>query len=296
MRCRRRTLVALPQSRAVVFSIVIPAFNEGAVIGRCLSSLLGAAEPGELEIIVVCNGCSDNTAEVARSFGPLVVVTETPVASKWRALNIGDALATGFPRMYVDADVTFSHTDALLVVDALKGGALAAAPGLRMETSGASWVVRSHLRIWEQLPVIRHGLMGRGVYGMSEAGRSRFGEFPDMVADDYYVHHLFNPDERVVVERATSIVQSPRRAGDLIRRKTRSYAGLAEARAEGASEKRTGSSLEWLTVVKRDPARVIDLPAYLGVSWIAKLRARRRLAPGETPVWDRDQSTRGSSA
>lgn len=39
------------------------------------------------------------------------------------------------------------------------------------------------------------------------------------------------PDERVVVKQAISKVQSPRRLGDLIRRKTCSYAGLIQAGA-----------------------------------------------------------------
>ena len=68
--------------------------------------------------------------------------------------------------------------------------------------------------------------MGRGVYGLSAAGRSRFQEFPDLVADDHFVHHLFSAAERVVVEQATSVVQGPRRLRDLLHRKTRSDSGL----------------------------------------------------------------------
>src|SRR4051812_46956466 len=88
-----------------MISIVIPAHNEAAVIGRCLSGLTQGAAPGELEIIVVCNGCTDGTAHIARSFGQDVRVVETQIASKAAALNLGDEVASGFPRFYVDADV-----------------------------------------------------------------------------------------------------------------------------------------------------------------------------------------------
>ena len=46
-------------------SVIIPAHNEESVIGRCLAAMLEGAQPGELEIIVVCNGCSDRTGEKA---------------------------------------------------------------------------------------------------------------------------------------------------------------------------------------------------------------------------------------
>src|SRR3954453_3171433 len=92
-------------SRAVLASVVIPAHDEASVIGRCLRALLAGAEPGELEVIVVCNGCHDDTAAVARAHAPDAVVLELPAPSKPAALNAGDAEATRFPRIYLDADV-----------------------------------------------------------------------------------------------------------------------------------------------------------------------------------------------
>ena len=86
-------------------SIIIPAYNEGQVIERCLDAVLADAKPGEFEIVVVCNGCKDDTAERARRYGDRVTVVETPVGSKIGALNLGDDHATRFPRFYVDADI-----------------------------------------------------------------------------------------------------------------------------------------------------------------------------------------------
>src|SRR5687768_17018252 len=83
-------------------SIVIPAHNEGRVIGKSLANLQRDAD--ELDIIVVPNGCSDDTAHVARAAGVKVVEIATP--SKAAALNAGDSAAEGFPRVYLDADIT----------------------------------------------------------------------------------------------------------------------------------------------------------------------------------------------
>ena len=64
---------------------MIPAHNEGQVIRRLLEQLITGADPGEMDIIVVANGCADDTAEVAASFGPTVRVLTLPIASKHAA-------------------------------------------------------------------------------------------------------------------------------------------------------------------------------------------------------------------
>lgn len=278
-----------------MFSVVIPACNEETLIGRCLDALLADSDPGEFEIVVVCNGCTDNTAGVARSFGRSVSVIETPVPSKVRALNLGDQVATTFPRLYVDADVELSTVSARSLVRVLEAGTLAASPTLCLDISGSGLIVRSYLRIWEQLPVIRNGLVGRGVYGLSAAGRRRFGKFPDVVGDDYFVHKLFAGGERVVVADAVSVVRSPRRVRDLIQRKTRSFAGIIEAQAHLRSTSiEGGTETEWLEVIANDYRRLIDVPAYIGISLTAKIMARRKVGQGRTSEWNRDQSTRKS--
>src|SRR5829696_5509012 len=112
-----------------MISIVIPAHNEANVIGRCLASLLDGAAEGELDVVVVCNGCTDATADVARRAGPAVRVIETDVPSKSNALNLGDRAARGFPRFYVDADVVVPLASVREVGRVLESGAaLAAAP------------------------------------------------------------------------------------------------------------------------------------------------------------------------
>jgi hypothetical protein len=42
-------------------------------------------------------------------------------------------------------------------------------------------------------------MIGVGSYGLSASGRSRFAEFPDVIADDGFVRLQFRAGERVSV-------------------------------------------------------------------------------------------------
>ncbi|MDQ3485260.1 MAG: glycosyltransferase, partial [Actinomycetota bacterium] len=82
-------------------SIAISAHDESGVIGRCLRSLLRHGAIDDVEVVVVANGCRDDTAERARDFAdriPGLTVVELGPAGKIGALNVGDARARKFPR------------------------------------------------------------------------------------------------------------------------------------------------------------------------------------------------------
>ena len=178
---------------AVVFSVIIPAHNEASVIAKSLRAITTGTSAGELEVIVVCNNCTDDTARIARAFGEPVAVIETDIASKTHALNLGDAAAKAYPRVYVDADVTLSLDSLRTLVAALDNDqVLAAAPMPKdLFLAGTSWAVQAYYRVWMALPYIQEGMMGAGVYAMSRKGRERFGPFPDIIADDGYVRLQF---------------------------------------------------------------------------------------------------------
>ncbi|MFD3511449.1 glycosyltransferase, partial [Nocardia sp. NPDC058666] len=146
-------------------SIVIPAHNEGRVIGRLLDALLADTSATGPDIVVVCNGCTDDTARVAGGRGDRVRVVEVPTPSKHHALRVGDEHARGFPRLYVDADVVVGAADVRALVAALDRSPelLAVAPGRDIPLAGCAWPVRAYYRVWQRLPAVREGLFGRGV-------------------------------------------------------------------------------------------------------------------------------------
>jgi glycosyltransferase involved in cell wall biosynthesis len=279
-----------------MISIVMPAHNESAVIARSLTALIGEAPTGDLEIIVVCNGCSDNTAEIARRFTPTVKVMETDVASKANALNLGDSAATHFPRLYVDADVVLGIGAIRQLVERLsKGDVLAVAPTPIVDVRGCTRLVRAYYAVRDCLPSARHGLGGSGVYALSRAGRTRFKNFPAITADDAFVRLQFTAQERETLPSATSTVFAPRTISRLTAVRTRIYYGTLElARLSPAlTVNAEPPNDRTLVSLLRYPRLWFGLAVYLLVNTNARLRARAAIKRGSLQ-WYHDASGRSA--
>lgn len=278
-------------------SIIIPAHNEARVLGQCLTELSKGLRPDEMEVLVICNGCTDGTAQVARACGSHVHLIETPVASKVHALNLGDDAARGFPRFYVDADVRLRGDAVRRIADILKDGRyLAAAPSMCMDFSGSSWPVRAFYQVWSQLGYTQEGFMGVGVYALSEAGRQRLDRFPDVLGDDAYIRMLFAPSERVAVPECQSVVKAPGSVRDLIKIKARSCLGRYQLRdrfpqlfAREAAAKRYGANVG---EIARHPHLWLPALVYVWITAISKYRGRRLYHRIGQYVWERDESSR----
>jgi glycosyltransferase involved in cell wall biosynthesis len=277
-----------------MISIIVPAHNESSVIARTLGAWISALGAGEMDVVVVCNGCTDNTADVARRFLPPEKVIETEVASKTHALNLGDQKVRAFPRVYVDADVVIS-VDALRALERQleQGGMFAVAPTPDINLTGCSWLVCKYYDIRSRLPSAHEGIGGSGVYALSEAGRKRFSQFPDVIADDIFVRLQFAAGERQTLPSVMSTVFPPRTISQLAAVRTRAYAGLSQvvqcfpelSANKGKTNNRT------LLAQFKDPGLWLGLLVYCGINIFARFRARlrRRL---KAAVWQRDKSSR----
>ncbi|MGY4388706.1 glycosyltransferase involved in cell wall biosynthesis [Streptomyces sp. TE12347] len=268
---------------ARVTSIVIPAHNEGRVIGRLLDALLADTSVSGPDIVVVCNGCTDDTARVAAGRGDRVRVVEIPTPSKHRALRVGDEHAKGFPRLYVDADVVVGAADVRALVGALERNPelLAAAPGRDIPLAGCAWPVRAYYRVWQRLPAVREGLFGRGVIAVTEPGHERLAALPPLMADDLAASLAFGPGERRVVEAARVVVRPPRTWSDLIRRRVRAATSSAEFERYQAARRAEAPESVSEQAPERAPEPVSEQTARTGTADLrALLWARPALLPG----------------
>jgi cellulose synthase/poly-beta-1,6-N-acetylglucosamine synthase-like glycosyltransferase/peptidoglycan/xylan/chitin deacetylase (PgdA/CDA1 family) len=89
-------------------SVVVPAYNEKEGIAATVRSLASGDHPGGIEVVVVDDGSTDGTADIAEGLGlPNVRVVRKPNAGKASALNAGVALARHDLIVTVDADTIF---------------------------------------------------------------------------------------------------------------------------------------------------------------------------------------------
>jgi hypothetical protein len=279
---------------AVWASVVIPAHDEEATIGRCLVHLREGWRPGELEIVVVSNGGTDDTARRAREAAPEARVLETPRPSKAEAMRLGSALCTTYPRVHLDADVVLPGSQLRSLVAPLREGtALATAPRRVLALDGCSRPVRWYYDVWQRLPQVSSGLFGRGVVALSEQGQARLDELPAMMADDLVASEAFAAHERVVVEDAWVRVHPPRRLAGLVRQRVRVATGNAQADRAGVRSRDAATS--WRTLARLTlarPALAPKVPVFLGVALAARVRAQRALRSGDFTTWQRDESSR----
>jgi glycosyltransferase involved in cell wall biosynthesis len=293
-------LTPKPPRRQPLGSVVIPAHNEAPVIRRCLDALFEGFAPGELDVVVVCNGCADDTAVQAQSCGHPVRVAQLGAASKPAALRAGDAAALALPRIYLDADVVLSGSAARVLLERLRAGAVAGRPPIRYDSTGASAPVRSYYRARSRVPAVLGSLWGAGVYGLSAEGRSRFGVFPDIVGDDLWVDRFFDRAEVEIVDSTPVVVAVPRRTRDLIRLLRRTYRGKAETAPDldGRARRTLPSTLRDLgRVAAAGPGPALDAATYSAFAASARLALAVAQAGGDQLAgarWERDDSSRAA--
>lgn len=286
---------------AAPFSIIVPAHNEEAVIARTLATMLAGVDPERPpDVIVVCNGCHDETATRARAAAPDARIVELAQGSKALAINAGLDLARSRPVLIVDADICVTFAALAAVADALREpGVMAASPAPRLEVEDSDAWVRAYYRIWREHSYRAEGVGGSGVYGLSEAGLDRMGRFPAIIADDSFVRTRFPlaQQRRVAADRegrpVFTVVRAPRRVSDLVACESRWRSGDAQLRS-------LGGGAEPLSRGKRAEARALlarsgsppDLAAYYAIKVAGRLLFALNRLRGRGGHWFRDESHR----
>jgi glycosyltransferase involved in cell wall biosynthesis len=257
--------------------------------------MLDGSDSDELEIIVVCNGCTDSTAELARALKGNIKVIETHIASKSNALNLGDSYASGYPRFYIDADV-FVPLDAIRETAAVlkKGTVLAAAPKMQVDCENRSWPVRAFYHIWLKLPYCREGMIGSGVYALSRQGRQRFVKFPPITADDGFVRSLFSASERVTVQNSQFTIYPPKNLQGIVNIKTRAYYGYLELYREfpDLHTHEGKNNNQAIIELLRQPRYWMPVLIYFYVRILSRIKALYRFHRGIRDRWERDDTSR----
>lgn len=265
-------------------AVVIAAHNEEAVIARCLQPLARLVHTGLIEVVVVCNGCTDRTADLARSYNG-VIVEELAKPSKAAALNAGDSRASAWPRLYLDADVIISDTALLETFKSMEDATvLASRPVSTLNVKNASALLRSYYSVRAKLPVVQSSLWGAGCYCISKAGHRRFDQFPDDGADDLFVDSLFRSNEIRIIETEPVVVTPPATA-------SAARAVNQRVRRRNRVNKRRSTSGDTFRQALRTVRSIddaIQFACYVGMSCLLRIPS----APAPQDRWERDETSR----
>ena len=276
-----------------ICSIVIPAFNEEAVIGTTLETLLEGALENEFEIIVACNGCVDATAKITAIAAPSAKVIISKAASKTTALNQAIASASHHPIVFLDADIKTSAAAVRKLTERINRTCAYLAYGsAKFETKRSSWAVRTFYKAWQQNPYFDRRKMG-GFFAISKLGLHKLGPFPDILSDDEYVRRNLI-ESAVWVCDAPYTVQAPRTLWNLIKVRSRVYRGNRALEDNGIRFRRPNQKNRNAFTFMR---RLIGQPSlWLGALIFAltvvAAHSKNRLATDNPHQWDRDTSTR----
>ncbi len=120
-------------------SIIVPAHNEEEYIEESIRSLLNSDYPN-LEIIVIDDGSTDKTHEIASKFLPKIKLFKTNKGGKGKALNFGILKAKGELIATMDADsYILPDTITQLVAMIQEENAMAVTPAVKIKASG-NWL------------------------------------------------------------------------------------------------------------------------------------------------------------
>jgi glycosyltransferase involved in cell wall biosynthesis len=145
-----RTETRLPEQEvAQTFSIIIPAYNEEGAIASIIERSLAAREriqreacPGGVEVIVVSDGSTDRTAEIAAQYEDITLVSYEKNRGYGAAIKAGFEQASGSLLGFLDADGT---CDPLFFIELCH----------RLEEAGSDVVIGSRLGPDSEMPALR---------------------------------------------------------------------------------------------------------------------------------------------
>lgn len=262
---------------------MIPVYNGDGVIAETIARL--AMESGEfLNLVVVVNGSSDNSMEVAEaalrevaSTGASCHLVELDTASRTAALNAADAMAiSSAHHLYLDQDVRISAGGLGRILATLDQGAEFVGGSAVWRTP--SRVVRAAMEAWNSLPYVRNGPVTAGMYAVSAQGRGRWNDWPAGLPDDKFARLHFLPAERARLEDVEYSALAPSNLIGLVIARTRYALSNRNLMKMSRTLAETDSGRGIQNLVGFPFARLPGLAVLAAAEFAAQLRVRLWIA------------------
>ena len=273
-------------------TVIVPAHNEASVIQACLDSIMN--QEGVDTVIVACNGCTDNTAEIVSQHYPDTICLDIAKPSKTNALNEAEQYIASYPVFYLDADTVISPGTVSKISQYMQQHPeiLLSAPTPKIDTANSSWFVKQYYKIWLQLPYIKDGVIGTCSFIISEAGRKRFQKFPDIINDDGYVRCCFDSHERMNIDNTSIYIKAPRTLYSLIKIKTRARLGNMQLEALQLCSRPKQADYSGSMKKRLLSKQFIPALVYIGIALIIRVRARAQFKQLDSYTWEKDFTSR----
>jgi biofilm PGA synthesis N-glycosyltransferase PgaC len=236
-------------------TVIVPAYNEEQNLGKLLDTLVDQSYPN-LEILVVNDGSTDHTAQVARDYrrsGVQLLDLPPPNSGKHAALNYGLTLANGGIVIVMDADGLVEHNCVTRMVAAMQNPRIAAVAGNVKVANRISLLTKVQaLEYIRDINVPRRAFdlldISIVIPGPLGAFRKEYirdvgGYDPDTVAEDFdttvKVHKARDGVIAGVrnVTDAVSYTEAPERIRDLVKQRKRWYGGMTQTVIKHADRK-----------------------------------------------------------
>ncbi|MBS3052114.1 MAG: glycosyltransferase family 2 protein [Candidatus Aenigmarchaeota archaeon] len=114
-------------------SVILPAHNEEDAIKETVKSILDSEYPSNIEIVVINDGSSDNTAKIVKNLqkeNNIIKLYTTNHIGKSRALNFGVTKASFNYFLFLDADSSIEKDTLKEIVKPLSEGDIGASSGI----------------------------------------------------------------------------------------------------------------------------------------------------------------------
>jgi len=280
----------------MMISIIIPAHNEEKLIVKTLTYLLEDGALKSADIIIICNGCIDNTFESVNGF-----ISETKESlsnrnisirafdiekpSKTNALNVGITQANSKNVILLDADIEISGINLSHIYDQLNDEVLVVSPSIIYDKEQSSIAVKAYYKVAETSGYNQSHRLSN-VIALSERGLKRVGVFPEVIADDEYLRRQFKSSEYKIVSTSSFTFTCPKTLADLLNVMTRVERGNLQLEKLGYLD---NSGADNLGVLARFSVSYL---IFFAVKMICKLRAKWQYFNGNISQWERDESNR----
>ena len=173
----------------MMISIIIPAYNEEHFIDLCLYSLQQQRFKDDeindgikYEVMVVCNGCTDNTQKIAKRYTKHVYSLKEPNVCKAR--NYGAQKAQGDILLFLDADCLVAENLLEKVNDAIREGYV----GGTTKTIPIEKIKKAQAMMWLGNTLCNHiFLTAKGIMFCRKDSFPGFNETMNIAEDTYFL-------------------------------------------------------------------------------------------------------------